>query len=62
MLGQILKLAPFPKNATLVIQEAFDTKLIKWLTIKNLLCRIIQTTCMIDSMLHIRDLELLSDM
>lgn len=62
MLGQIPKPAPPPKDATPVIQEAFDTKLMKWLTITDSLCGAIQTTCMIDPMSHVGDMELPSDM
>ena len=62
MLGQIPKPALPPKDATPVIQEAFDTKLMKWLTITDSFYRVIQTTCMIDPMLHIGDMELPFDM
>lgn len=62
MLEQIPKPALFSKNATPIIQKIFDTKLIKWLIITNLFCRAIQTTYIINPMLHIRDMKLPSHM
>ncbi len=66
MLGQIPQpTPPQAKEATPVTsttQEAFDAKLMKWLTITDSLCGAIRTTCMIDLMSHIGDMELASDM
>ena len=62
MLGQIPRPDPPQKDVTPVIQEAFDTKLMKWLTITDSLRGAIRTTCMIDPMSHVGDMELASDM
>ncbi len=66
MLRQIPQPAPpQAKEATPVtsaIQEAFDAKLMKWLTITDSLCGAIQTICIIDLMSHVGDMELASDM
>ena len=66
MLGQIPQpTPPQAKEATPVTsatQEAFDAKLMKWLTITDSLRGAIRTTCMIDPMSHVGDMELASDM
>lgn len=61
MLEKILKTAR-PKKLTLKAKEAFETKLIKWLTIINSIQATIWTTRTIDSLSHVEDMGLACNM
>lgn len=63
MLGQIPRpITPPAKESTPELKEAYDAKLMKWLTITDSLRGAIRTTTTIDPMSHVGDLELASDM
>ena len=63
MLGQIPRPSPpSEKELTPETKEAFEVKLMKWLTITDSLRGAIRTTSTIDPMSHVGDMELASDM
>ena len=43
-------------------QESYDAKLLQWLTLTDSLRRVIRSTCTLDPMSHVSNLELCSDM
>ncbi len=63
MLGEIPKpISPHEKELTPTTKEAFETKLMKWLTITDSIQGAIWTTCTIGPMSHVGDMGLASEM
>ena len=67
ILGEISKLISPPEKkvtpaAKEAAKEAFETKLMKWLTITDPIQGAIRTTCTIDPMSHVGDMGLASNM
>lgn len=67
ILGEISKLISPPEKkftpaAKEAAKEAFETKLMKWLTITDAIQGAIRTTCTIDPMSHVGDMGLASKM
>lgn len=61
MLGEIPKnISPPEKELTPTTKEAFETKLMQWLTITDSIQGAIRITCTIDPMSHIGDMGLAS--
>ena len=63
MLGEIPKpISPTEKELAPTTKEAFETKLMKWLTITDSIQGAIRTTCTIDLMSQVGDMGLASEM
>ncbi len=63
ILGEIPKpISPPKKELTPTTKEAFETKLMKWLTITDSIRGAVRTTCTIDLMSHVDDMGLASEM
>ena len=63
MLGEIPKpISPSENELTPTTKEAFETKLMKWLTITDSIQGAIRTTCTIDLMSQVGDMGLASEM
>ncbi len=63
MLGEIPQpISPPEKELTPTTKEAFETKLMKWLTFTDSIRGAIHTTCTIDPMSHVGDMGLASEM
>ena len=66
MLGKIKKpKSPSPPNGEELdekTQESYDAKLLQWLTVTDSLRGVIRSTCTLDPMSHVNNLDLCSDM